>query len=291
MLCSDEVKRRALARSKHNLLLSSMILSSLAALTRLPSPHSGLIQWRTLPSSSACSNRASSGIADSHAPPSGVWVGRVSLCMLVNGQIVPHLFAARPSVVARDLVRDLNGIPLLVSAISAPLSDDELKRLAAGCIWSICKQSPSNCDIVLDCGGVDSICHLLEHGNDEQKCEVKALRSSRCLSSHSDSHHAGHWSLAQPRRPQHRNWRAHRAAQRAQNAQRVRAPGQKLQDSGVVGAGHQGDHVAMKTCFSFAAHLRTYKPTIGTSYACAVTRAKCEIKQVPRFRLLQLRRC
>jgi hypothetical protein len=93
---------------------------------------------------------------------------------LVNGQIVPHLFAARPSVAARDLVRDLNGIPLLVSAISAPLSDDELKRLAAGCIWSICKQSPSNCDIVLDCGGVDSICHLLEHGNDEQKCEVKA---------------------------------------------------------------------------------------------------------------------
>jgi hypothetical protein len=87
-------------------------------------------------------------------------------------------FAARPGIVARDLIRDLNGIPLLVSLIDAPSSDDELKRLAAGCIWSICKQSPSNCDIVLECGGVDSICTLLEHGNDEQKCEaIGALRN------------------------------------------------------------------------------------------------------------------
>jgi hypothetical protein len=87
-------------------------------------------------------------------------------------------FPARPSIAARDLIRDLGGIPLLVSIISAQSSDDELKRLAAGCIWSICKQSASNCDIVLACGGVDSICHLLEHGNDEQKCEaIGALRN------------------------------------------------------------------------------------------------------------------
>jgi hypothetical protein len=90
----------------------------------------------------------------------------------------PQIFAARPGIVARDLIRDLNGIPLLVSLIDAPSSDDELKRLAAGCVWSICKQSPSNCHIVLECGGVDSICTLLERGNDEQKCEaIGALRN------------------------------------------------------------------------------------------------------------------
>lgn len=85
---------------------------------------------------------------------------------------------ARPSFVARDVIRDLHGIPLLVSLIAAPSSDDELKRLAAGCIWSVCKQSSINCDLVLSCGGVDSICNLLEHGNDEQKCEsIGALRN------------------------------------------------------------------------------------------------------------------
>jgi hypothetical protein len=77
----------------------------------------------------------------------------------------------------------MNGIPLLVSLIDAPSSDDELKRLAAGCVWSICKQSPSNCLAVLECGGVDSICTLLEHGNDEQKCEaIGALRNLGCFS-------------------------------------------------------------------------------------------------------------
>ena len=33
---------------------------------------------------------------------------------------------------ARDLIRDLNGIPLLVSLIDAPSSDDELKQGADG---------------------------------------------------------------------------------------------------------------------------------------------------------------
>lgn len=90
----------------------------------------------------------------------------------------PDIVAARPSTLARDLIRDLKGIPLLVSLISAPSSDDELKRLAAGCIWSICKLSPSNCNMVFECGGVDSICSLLEYGNDDQKCEaIGALRN------------------------------------------------------------------------------------------------------------------
>jgi len=90
----------------------------------------------------------------------------------------PDIVAARPSLLARDLIRDLKGIPLLVSLIAAPSSDDELKRLAAGCIWSICKLSPSNCNMVFECGGVDSICNLLEYGNDDQKCEaIGALRN------------------------------------------------------------------------------------------------------------------
>jgi hypothetical protein len=184
MLCSYEIQRRALARGKRTLLQKSCIFF-------FACPHTSRAQWTDSAQdlSELLNLLKSNKLWNRRFACSTIWslggtevlIAHFFDAILLKFQrdsAKPDSVAARPSIAARDLIRDLNGIPLLVPLIAAPSSDDELKRLAAGCIWSICKQRPSNCDIVLECGGVESICHLLEHGNDEQKCEaIGALRN------------------------------------------------------------------------------------------------------------------